>query len=63
VKKWKVHVEKERVVLGRLFDRLRRISERLTFGDLMRELKQIVLVERIKRNLHKHLKNSYLHNL
>jgi hypothetical protein len=63
VKKWKIHVEKERVMLGRLFERVRKISDRLTFGDLIRELKQIVLVERVKRNLHKHLKDSYVHNL
>jgi hypothetical protein len=50
-------------MLGRLFERVRKISDRLTFGDLIRELKQIVLVERVKRNLHKHLKDSYVHNL
>ena len=63
IKKWKIHVEKERVMLGRLFERLRRISGRLAFGDLTREMKQIAMIERVKRNLHKHLKDSYMHNV
>lgn len=64
VKKWKIHVEKKRVMLGRLFERIRNISGRLTFGDLTREMKQIATMERAKRNnLQKHLKDPYIHNV
>lgn len=62
IHKWKLHLEKERVVLGKLFERLRRISGRLAFNDLTQEMRHIALVERVKRNLHKHLKDAYTHN-
>lgn len=63
VKKWKIHVEKERVVLGKLFERMRRIGGRLAFGDLVKEMKQIALVERVKQNLHRQIKHAYLDNI
>ena len=51
-------------MLGRLFERIRNISGRLTFGDLTREMKQIATMERAKRNnLQKHLKDPYIHNV